>query len=256
MPFFDTHCHLQMKAFEGALEGVFADMRANDVGYALCVATEVFEIEPVKEIIHAFPGIYGTFALSPQDEDLPELTENEIAKMIADNHFVAVGETGLDFYYFKNRPTWQKERFMTHIKAAKLAGVPFAIHCRDAFEDTLSILKSEAAYGVPFVMHSFAGDAALARQFLDLGGYLSFSGMLTFKNAGSIAEAARIAPLDRILIETDSPYLAPIPHRGERNSPAFVPFVAAKIADLKGLDLATIRNQTTDNAKKLFAICD
>ena len=229
-------------------------MRQAQVSRAIVVATEIGEVEAVKKLCTHYPELYGAFALSPQDETLPELSAEEIARIVTEEEMVAVGETGLDYHYCVEPLDWQRQRFVTHIQAALIAQKPLIIHSREASDDTVSILKTNQAQKVGFVLHCFCGNWDFARKALDLGGFLSFSGILTFKNAKEIQEVARRAPLDRIFIETDSPYLAPVPLRGKRNEPAFVPHVAQFLADLKGLRAEDLAQVTMDNAKHFFGI--
>ena len=254
MRYFDTHCHLQMDAFCGSINEVLSEMEKARVERAVCIATSLDEVSRVNNIIAVGSGIFGSFALSPQDPDQKDLSPVEIAKVIKDNHYVAVGETGLDYYYFSEPLGWQRERFELHIEAARIAGVPYIIHSRDAAADTLKILSSPSSKGIPFVLHSFAGDWEYAKKALDLGAFISFSGMVTFKNAASIQDAAKKCPLERMFIETDSPYLAPVPFRGQRNTPALVPWAAKKIASLKGVSEEQVARQTFENACKFFSV--
>jgi len=251
---FDTHCHLQMPAFAGDTDEVFAAMREAGVAECLCVATDLDEIDAVKRLCERHEGTYGAFALTPQDPEAAELDPEEIARLVEDAGFLAVGETGLDYHYFEPGCAWQKRRFERHIEAARLAGRPCIVHSREARADTLAFLRASASEGVRFVLHSFAGDVDYARAALDAGAWLSFSGMVTFASARAIAEAAAFAPLERILVETDSPYLAPVPFRGRRNTPAYVPYVAERIAELKNLPTTTVIRETTRNAHAFFGI--
>lgn len=253
--FFDTHCHIHMPAFGTEQPELIDRMQRNRVEAAVVVATEETEIAHVKALCDAYPEIItGAFAVSPQDSDLPDLTAQEIADRILTNDFVAVGETGLDYHYCHEPLDWQRSRFATHVEAAHLCERPLIIHTREADDDTIAILKEGQADKTGFVLHCFCGNWDFAKQALDLGGYLSFSGIVTFKNAAEIQMAALKVPLDRILIETDSPYLAPVPLRGKRNEPSYVPHVAQFLANLKGLSLEEIAQVTTRNARKFFRL--
>lgn len=252
--FFDTHCHIHMDRFEGEDAALIERMRAAQVNRAVVVATEVDEIARVQVLMDRYPELYGAFALSPQDEELADLSAAEIARLVSDDRWVAVGETGIDYHYCEEPLDWARNRFATHIEAAHLAKKPLIIHSRDAADDTIAILRENRADEVGFVLHCFCGDWDFAKRALDLGAYLSFSGIVTFKNAKDQQEVARLAPADRILIETDSPYLAPIPLRGKRNEPSYVPHVAKFLAGLRGMTLEVLAQLTTENACRFFRL--
>ena len=209
-----------MPQFANDQAEVLERMKSAQVTKAVVVATEEAEIAPVLTLARENDGLYAAFAVSPQDEALPDLTEEEIVLRVQDPKMVAVGETGLDYHYCQEPLDWQRNRFATHIRAANLANKPLIIHSREAAFDTLDILKANGAQNCGFVLHCFCGDWDFAKKALDLGGYLSFSGIVTFRSAQDIQEVARKAPDDRIFIETDSPYLAPVPLRGKRNEPS------------------------------------
>ena len=252
--FFDTHCHIHMKRFEGEDAALIARMRAANVTHAVVVATEVDEIAQVQALLDRYPELYGAFALSPQDEELMDLTPEAIAQYVAGERWVAVGETGIDYHYCQEPLDWARNRFATHIAAARLAKKPLIIHSREAADDTIAILRENGAEEAGFVLHCFCGDWDFARRALDMGAYLSFSGIVTFKNALDQQDVARRAPMDRILIETDSPYLAPIPLRGKRNEPSYVPHVAKFLADLRGMTIEEVAQETTANAMRFFKL--
>ncbi len=243
-----------MKQFEGEAESLLQNMRASLVTRAMVVATEVSEITPVLELCEQYPELYSAFAQSCQDEELEELSAEKIASLVTHPKMLAVGETGLDYHYCHEPLDWQRARFSTHIAAAHIAKKPVIVHSRDAAADTLRILKDADAGSTGFVLHCFCGDWDFAKKALDLGGYISFSGIVTFKSATDIQEAARHAPLDRILIETDSPYLAPVPLRGKRNEPAYVPHVARFMAELRGISLEEMARLTFDNTNRFFGL--
>ncbi len=253
--FFDTHCHIHMDNFHDEQDAIVRHMRQAQVTRAVVVATELDEVPAVQSLCDQYPELYGAFAVSPQNEELPDLTAQAIANVVSAPKMVAVGETGLDYHYCFEPLDWQRKRFSTHIEAAHIAKKPLIIHSRDAADDTIAILKENHADQVGFELHCFCGNWNFAKKALDLGGFLSFSGILTFKSAQEIQEVARKAPLDRIFIETDSPYLAPVPLRGKRNEPAFVPHVAQFLADLKGLRVEDLARVTMDNANQFFGIC-
>ncbi len=252
--FFDTHCHIHMKRFEGEDAALIERMRAANVTRAVVVATEVDEIAQVQTLLDRYPELYGAFALSPQDEELVDLTPEAIAQYVAGERWVAVGETGIDYHYCQEPLDWARNRFATHIAAARLAKKPLIIHSREAADDTIAILRENGAEETGFVLHCFCGDWDFARRALDMGAYLSFSGIVTFKNALDQQDVARRAPMDRILIETDSPYLAPIPLRGKRNEPSYVPHVANFLAGLRDMSIDEVAQVTTANAMRFFKL--
>jgi TatD DNase family protein len=252
--FFDTHCHIHMKRFEGEDAALIERMRQARVTRAVVVATDVDEIAQVQALLDRYPELYGAFALSPQDEELVDLTPETIAQHVSGDRWVAVGETGIDYHYCQEPLDWARNRFATHIAAARLAKKPLIIHSREAADDTIAILRENGAEETGFVLHCFCGDWDFARRALDMGAYLSFSGIVTFKNALDQQDVARRAPMDRILIETDSPYLAPIPLRGKRNEPSYVPHVANFLAGLRGMTIEEVAQETTANAMRFFKL--
>ena len=252
--FFDTHCHIHMKRFEGEDAALIERMRAANVTRAIVVATDVDEIAQVQALLDRYPELYGAFALSPQDEELVDLTPETIAQHVSGDRWVAVGETGIDYHYCEEPLDWARNRFATHIAAARLAKKPLIIHSREAADDTIAILRENGAEETGFVLHCFCGDWDFARRALDMGAYLSFSGIVTFKNALDQQDVARRAPMNRILIETDSPYLAPIPLRGKRNEPSYVPHVANFLAGLRGMTIEEVAQETTANAMRFFKL--
>ena len=252
--FFDTHCHIHMKRFEGEDAALIERMRQARVTRAVVVATDVDEIAQVQALLDRYPELYGAFALSPQDEELVDLTPETIAQHVSGDRWVAVGETGIDYHYCEEPLDWARNRFATHIAAARLAKKPLIIHSREAADDTIAILRENGAEETGFVLHCFCGDWDFARRALAMGAYLSFSGIVTFKNALDQQDVARRAPMDRILIETDSPYLAPIPLRGKRNEPSYVPHVANFLADLRGMTIEEVAQETTANAMRFFKL--
>ena len=244
--FFDTHCHIHMPQFDADREAVLERMREAQISRAVIVATEENEIDAVSALAQKNEGLFTAFAVSPQDETLPDLTAEEIARKMLLPKMVAVGETGLDYHYCHEPLDWQRKRFGTHIDAALIARKPLIIHSREAQDDTIAILKA----------HCFCGDWDFAKKALDLGGYLSFSDIVTFRSAVDIQEVARKAPEDRLFIETDSPYLAPVPLRGKRNEPSFVPHVAQYLAQLRHTTLEDIAQVTMLNANRFFGLSD
>ena len=250
----DSHCHLDFPELAGRLDAVVAAMREHQVSHALSISVTLQDFPQVREIAERFDHIYGTVGVHPDYPDVPEAGVEELVRLADHPKIVAIGETGLDYYRIKTDNEWQRERFRTHIRAARRCGKPLVIHTRDAAADTLRIMREEEAREVGGVMHCFTGDWESARAAMDLGFYISFSGIVTFKNAQALKEVARQVPLERMLVETDSPYLAPVPHRGKVNEPALVRYVAAEIARLHGVDLSRVCTQTTNNFFNLFKL--
>lgn len=250
----DSHCHLDFPELAGRLDTVVAAMREHQVSHALCISVTLQDFPRVRAIAERFDHIYGTAGVHPDYPDVPEAGVEELVRLADHPKIVAIGETGLDYYRIKENNEWQRERFRTHIRAARGCGKPLIVHTRDAAADTLRIMREEKAREVGGVMHCFTGDWETAQAAMDLDFYISFSGIVTFKNALALKEVARQVPLGRMLIETDSPYLAPVPHRGKINEPALVRYVAAEIARLRGVELSQVSEQTTKNFFNLFRI--
>ncbi len=251
----DSHCHLDrvdLKPYSGDFNRFVTETRATGIDHMLCVSITLEKWSPMMELVAGFGNISASVGVHPNEQDCHEPTVEELAERSQHPQIVAIGETGLDYFRSEGDLTWQHERFRTHIHAAKQTGKPLIIHTRDAKEDTLRILREEGADVVGGVLHCFTEDWETARQALDLNFYISFSGIVTFKNATQIQEAARKVPADRYLVETDSPYLAPIPHRGKPNYPHHVHHVAQFVADLREIPLATVAEQTTQNYWALF----
>jgi TatD DNase family protein len=250
----DSHCHLDFPELAGRLDAVVAAMREHQVSHALCISVTLQDFPRVRAIVERFGHIYGTVGVHPDYPDVPEIGVEELVELADHPKIVAIGETGLDYFRIKDDNEWQRERFRTHIRAARRCRKPLVVHTRDAGADTLRIMREEGAREVGGVMHCFTGDWETARAAIDLGFYISFSGIVTFKNALSLKEVARQVPLERMLVETDSPYLAPVPHRGKVNEPALVRYVAAEVARLRGIDIAEVSEQTSKNFFNLFRI--
>ncbi len=250
----DSHCHLDFPGLAGRLDAVVAAMREHQVSHALCISVTLQDFPQVRAIAERFAHIYGTVGVHPDYPDVPEVGVEELVQLADHPKIVAIGETGLDYYRIKEDNEWQRERFRTHIRAARRCGKPLVVHTRDAAADTLRIMQEEEAREVGGVMHCFTGDWETARAAMDLGFYISFSGIVTFKNAQALKEVARQVPLESMLIETDSPYLAPVPHRGKTNEPALVRYVAAEIARLRGIDVSEVAVKTTNNFFNLFSV--
>jgi len=252
--FVDSHCHLDFPDFAADTPAVLAAMAAAKVTHALCIAVNLPAWPAVRALAAAHPNLHATVGVHPDYEDTPEPSVDDLVALAATPRIVAIGETGLDYYRLTGDLGWQRERFRTHIRAARAAGKPLVIHTRAAAEDTLAIMRAESAAEAGGVMHCFTETWEVAAAALELGFYVSLSGIVTFKNAHAVKEVARRVPLERLLIETDSPYLAPAPHRGRRNEPAYVPLVAAEIARLRGETVETIARATSANYFRLFGI--
>jgi TatD DNase family protein len=248
----DSHCHLSFPELAADIDGVLARMRAAGVHAAVNICTTLEEFNAVHGLAVAQPDIWCTVGVHPDTQSEREPTVELLCELAQRPKIVAIGETGLDYYRLSEPLEWQRTRFRTHIRAARELRKPLVIHTRAAADDTLRIMREEGAAEAGGVMHCFTETAAVARAALDLGFYISFSGILTFKNARALQEVAAEVPLERILIETDSPYLAPVPMRGKVNEPSFVPFVAAKLAALKNLPLERVAEATNANTKRLF----
>lgn len=250
----DSHCHLDFPELAGNLPAVLATMRENDVGAALCVSVTLEDFPQVLALAEQHAMLYASVGVHPDYTDLREPTVADLVKLGQHPKIIAIGETGLDYYRLSGDLEWQRERFRTHIRAARQARKPLIIHTRSASADTLRLMQEEGAGEVGGVMHCFTESWEVAQGALDLGFYISFSGIVTFKNAKELKEVARRVPLDRLLIETDSPYLAPVPHRGKTNQPGWVKHVAEEVARLQGISFAEIAATTTYNFNTLFNI--
>ena len=256
--FVDSHCHLNFPQYADTLAQVRAEMHASGVDRALCISTTLEEFPQVHDLATRFDNFWATVGVHPDNEGIQEPTFDDLVERAKLPRVVGIGETGLDYYRLGERTVadmvWQRERFRVHIRAALHTGLPLVIHTREASEDTIAILKEEGQGQVRGVFHCFTETEAVARAALDLGFYISFSGILTFKNAGDIRDVARFVPIERCLIETDSPYLAPAPHRGKLNSPAYVSLVAKQMAELKGIDVEELGRITSANFEELFSL--
>ena len=249
----DSHCHLDFPELRADLAGVLSRMGDNGVTHALTISTTLETYPAVREVAGSRPNLWCSAGVHPDERrDEREVTRRELVRMADDAKVVAIGETGLDYYRVEGDTEWQRERFRTHIRAARDSGKPLVIHTRSAAEDTLRIMREENAAEVGGVMHCFTETWEVAAAALDLGFHISFSGIVTFKNAVAVKDVARRVPIERMLVETDSPYLAPVPHRGKPNQPAFVKHVAEEIASLRGLTLAEVAEATTRNFFALF----
>ena len=254
----DSHCHLTFPELQDRMPELRAAMAAARVDRALCICTTLEEFPRVHALALAHDHFWCTVGVHPDNEGVQEPGACDLISRAALPRVVALGETGLDYYRLAGRNVadmeWQRERFRVHIRAARATGLPLVVHTRSASQDTLDLLRSEGAGQVRGVFHCFTETREVARAALELGFHISFSGILTFRNAEELREVAREVPLDRCLIETDSPYLAPMPHRGKTNQPAFVALVASRLAEIKGLDLATVAQVTSTNFEQLFGV--
>ena len=248
----DSHCHLNFPDLAGRIDEVKASMREKGVERAVVISVNVPDYPAVRALALAHEEFWATVGVHPDVEDGPDMDEDFLVAEAAHPKIIGIGETGLDYHWCKGDLEWQRERFRRHIRAARRAGVPLVIHTREAADDTLAVMREAGADAAGGVMHCFTENWDVARAALDLGFYLSFSGILTFKNARQVQEVAARAPLDRILVETDSPYLAPVPYRGKQNEPAYTRFVAEYLATLRGLSYDEVAAMTTANFFRLF----
>ena len=250
--FIDSHCHLDFPELVGRLDEVFTRMRDNQVTHALCVSVNLADFPSVLALAEAHEHLYASVGVHPDYPDVAEPSVDELVNLAQHPKIVAIGETGLDYFRLTGDLEWQRQRFRHHIQAARKCAKPLIIHTRSAADDTLRIMQEEGAGEAGGVMHCFTENWAVARAALDMGFYISFSGIVTFKNAKALKEVAQNVPLDRMLIETDAPYLAPVPFRGKTNEPGFVKHVAEEIARLRGCELDLIARHTSENFIKLF----
>jgi TatD DNase family protein len=254
----DSHCHLSFPELREKLPEIRAAMAQAQVDRALCICTTLEEFDAVHQLATSHDNFWASVGVHPDNEGVTEPDLDTLLALAARPRVVAIGETGLDYYRLNGRSVaemeWQRERFRVHIRAGRRAGLPLVIHTRSASDDTLAILREEGAGEAKGVFHCFTETEAVARAALDLGFYISFSGILTFRNAEDLRAVARFVPLDRCLIETDSPYLAPVPYRGKTNNPSYVPYVAAQIAALKGCSAEEVGRATSANFERLFAV--
>jgi TatD DNase family protein len=251
--FVDSHCHLDLPELAGKLPQILDLMKENDVGCALCIGVCLEDFPRVLALAEAHPHLFASVGVHPETSEAREPGVGDLVALARHPKVVAIGETGLDYYWQKDAPEWQRERFRTHIRAALEAGKPLVVHNREATEDTLKLLAEEGAARAGGVLHCFTETWEVAERALALGFYISLSGIVTFKNALAVKDVARRVPLDRLLIETDSPYLAPMPYRGKINQPGYVKHVAEEIARLRELPLDELARATTANFFRLFA---
>ena len=252
----DTHTHLDDARYEPDREAVIARARETGIDRIITIGCDLSTSQAAVALANRYPFVYATVGVHPHEvKHIEDGWYNELRRLAENKKVVAFGEVGLDYHYNHSSPKEQRDRFREQIQLARELRLPLVIHTREAQEDTIQILKDERSTEVGGVFHCFSGDAWLAKDALDLGFYLSFSGILTFQNAGMLRDIAKIVPLDRLLIETDCPYLTPVPHRGKRNEPAFVRHVAETLAAILSVsDLDEIHRLTTENARRLFRI--
>lgn len=251
--FIDSHCHLDFPELQADAANVFQRMRDNAVSHALTISTTLKTFPAVRAVAETNPHIWCSAGVHPDEQvDDHEPTMEELLRIADHPKVIAIGETGLDYYRLPEPLDWQRERFRIHIRAARACGKPLIIHTRNASADTLKLMREENAAEVGGVMHCFTETEEVARQAMDMNFYISFSGIVTFKNAKDLQALAKTLPLDRMLIETDSPYLAPMPHRGKMNQPGFVKHVAEHIALLRGISVDAVAQSTTKNFFTLF----
>ena len=252
----DSHCHIDFPDLHEDLDGVLDRAKAAGVGYLLCVSVNLEDLKNIIEISHRYTQVFASAGVHPNHDPgvLGSPRYVTLREAAADPVVVAVGETGLDYYRSKGELNWQLDRFRKHIAVSRELSKPLIIHTRRANYDTIAIMREEGASESCGVMHCFSEDWPTAKAALDMGFYVSISGIVTFKNADAVREVARNVPADRLLVETDAPYLAPVPYRGRTNEPAFVADTARFLAELRGVDFETLAQQTTDNFFELFPL--
>jgi len=248
----DSHCHLNFPEIIANIQSVRLSMQEAQVGHALCVSVTLDKFPEVISLAEQYENFYASVGVHPDYEDIEEPSVDMLVQLANHPKIVAIGETGLDYFRLTGDLEWQRERFRTHIRAAVIANKPLIIHTRSAAEDTLRIMQEEGANRVAGVMHCFTESLEVAQAAIEMGFYISFSGIVTFKNATQLKDVAKAIPIDRVLVETDSPYLAPTPFRGKTNQPAYVRYVAQEIATLRGISLEEVMVATTYNFFNLF----
>lgn len=256
--FIDSHCHINFPELAERLPEIFSKMAENQVTHALCVSVDLPDFPQVLALAEQYPNVYASVGVHPDYENTPEPDVEQLVTLAQHPRIIAIGETGLDYFRLQGDLEWQRERFRTHIRASRATGKPLIIHTRAASADTIRIMHEEGAGtdagGAGGVMHCFTESLEVAQAAIAMGFYISFSGIVTFKSAKDLQAVARAVPLENMLIETDSPYLAPMPHRGKRNEPGFVRHVAEYIATLTDEPLERVAQQTSDNFFRLFKI--
>ena len=253
MQLVDSHCHINFEALSQDMDGLLARARNNNVDYMLCVSVNLEDYPQIEKLVANHANIFSSVGVHPNATDCHEPSCEELLRLAENPHVVAIGETGLDYFRSEGELSWQRRRFENHIEAAKICNKPLIIHSRSAAEDTMQLLESKGAESCSGVMHCFGEDWRTAKRALDLGFYISFSGIVTFKNAQALRDVAKKVPLDRMLVETDCPYLAPVPMRGKTNEPGFVKHTAELLAQLRAIPLAALAEATTENFFQLFS---
>jgi TatD DNase family protein len=248
----DSHCHLDFDEFRDRIPELLAEMSAAGVEYALCISVTLQDFPRVRGLAEAHPQLFATVGVHPDYPDAGEVAVDELVALADHPRIVAIGETGLDYYRLEGDLNWQRERFRVHIRTARACRKPLVIHTRSAADDTLQIMREEGAAEVGGVMHCFTETLDVALAAVEMGFLISFSGIVTFRNAAPVREVARALPLERILVETDSPYLAPVPYRGKVNRPAYVRHVAEEVARLRGVSFEEVAAATTANFFRMF----
>lgn len=254
--FVDSHCHLDFPDLSANLTEILSKMQRNQVERALVVSVTLGDWPRLMQLVEQHDHLHASVGVHPGYDSVDQPTIADLLERAAHPKVIAIGETGLDYHYQSEPLDWQRERFRIHLQASKVSGLPVIIHTRKAVDDTLRIMREEDAGASGGVMHCFTESWEMAKAALDMGFYISISGIVTFKNAQEVQEVATKVPLDRLLIETDSPYLAPIPYRGKTNDPSYVVHVAEKIAELRGISLADVASATTANFYRLFSKLD
>ena len=249
----DSHCHLDFDEFRDRIPELLAEMSAAGVEHALCISVTLQDFPRVRGLAEAHPQLFATVGVHPDYPDAGEVAVDELVALADHPRIVAIGETGLDYYRLQGDLSWQRERFRVHIRAARACGKPLVIHTRSAADDTLRIMREEGATEVGGVMHCFTETLDVALAAVEMGFLISFSGIVTFRNAGPVREVAKALPIERILVETDSPYLAPVPYRGKPNRPAYVRHVAAEVARLRAVSFEEVAAATTANFFRVFS---
>ena len=250
--FIDSHCHINFPGLRERMPEILDAMRQHQVTHALCVGVNFEDLPSVLELAADHANIFASVGVHPDYEGVEEPTEQRLLELATRPKVIAIGETGLDYYRLNGDLEWQRERFRTHIRVARKCRKPLIIHTRAAAEDTIALMREERAGEAGGVMHCFTETREVAQAALDQGFYISLSGIVTFKSANDLKEIAKMVPLERLLIETDSPYLAPVPHRGKTNEPAWVKHVAEEIARLRGISVDEVAAATTANFFHLF----
>lgn len=253
--YIDSHCHINFPELHEKIDEVLINMGDNKISHALCVSVTLDKIDEILDLTKKYSNIYASVGVHPDYEDIEEPNIDTLLSFSKNEKVVAIGETGLDYFRLKGDLTWQKDRFRTHIHAAIKSNLPLIIHTRNAQDDTINIMREEGKKSVTGVMHCFTESYEMAKKAIDLGFYISFSGIITFQNAESLRNTVKKIPIENILIETDSPYLAPVPKRGKMNEPSNVIYVAEKIAELKNISVEKVAEVTTNNFFSLFNKC-